>query len=272
MKRKTTFGFALLIALACLPAIRAEGLSASRMAKIEASVADVRLPELPATAAQIVFQASDAEKTDVAVAVVKSILADHPATAAAIVGAIAKVAPEISPKVAATAAELVPVQAAQIARAAAITAPKESGRIAVAVSKVVPKSRDQIMQFVLKTGLTSVSEVVAAVLSDNPVQQEAIAKDLAPRLRRASAGLAGTPSGNVTITIVGGFIRDTITIEVSFTDPVTGVTTTVRTTLNTTTEFTPPPQLVLSGTITLGVTQARDAGVPDGILEYIKAH
>jgi len=138
-------------------------------AQVNKSVENVPVSELAAKAAEMVTQASPADREDVAVATVQAIVGKRAPLAVTVVASIAKAAPEVAAAAAGKATELNPVRAASIARVAALAAPKYATKIAVAVAKAAPKSASEVAEAVTfavpSVGMSVADAVVAAVPS-----------------------------------------------------------------------------------------------------------
>lgn len=198
MKRNQVTLAVLLAALSFFAAPSANAISRSDIVAIKKAVADVPAAEMAATAAQLVSQATAADRQQVAVTAVREIASKRPAVLVAVVAAIAKVAPDVSVAVATEAAKLVGKQAAEIAKAAATGAPEQADKIAAAVAKVSPKAATTVAREVALVAPEQTTRIVEHVLASVPAAQTAISADATiTRLSQRSAGTQG-PTGNIT--------------------------------------------------------------------------
>jgi hypothetical protein len=137
-------------ALLLLAALLSLGISASaaltdaQTASVKKAFNKVPALELPAKAARMVTQASASVKEDMAVEVVRTIIAKNPASAVAVVSAISAACPEVAPAVAAAASSMLKEQAVMIVAAAEKAAPKFSSKIYAAVSTAVPSAQAKL--------------------------------------------------------------------------------------------------------------------------------
>jgi hypothetical protein len=219
MKRNKATLAVLLAALSFFAAPSASAISQSDVVAIRKTVANVPAAELAAKAAQIVAQASNADRQEVALATVREIVSKRPATLVAAVAAIAKTSPEVTVAVVTEAARLANDQAPEIAKAAASSAPAQSDRIAAAVAKAAPKSATQVTRAVATVVPTQTSRIVERVVASVPSARAEIASDsVITRLTQRSAAttgntgiittrpgtIAGTPAPDVPPTSVSG--------------------------------------------------------------------
>lgn len=135
---------ALIAALLALTVSSANALTDVQANSINKMFSKVSAPELAGKAAQFVSQASTADKEEIAVAVVRAVLAKNPTVAATLISSIVTAAPEVAPAVTATAVSILKPQAEAIALAAAKAAPSFSERICLAVSEVVPSNAESV--------------------------------------------------------------------------------------------------------------------------------
>jgi len=164
--KKTTALIAALLALTVSSANALTDVQASSISKVFNKVS---APELAGKAAQFISQASAADKEEVAVAVVRAILAKNPTVAATLVSSIVTVAPEVAPAVTAAAASMLKPQAEAIAVAAAKAAPNYSERICQSVAEVVPTSADSVQTRVRSSVRSAATPVSGAfVISFTP--------------------------------------------------------------------------------------------------------
>ena len=122
----TTAAFLVAISLA---APSAYALSAADAKAVKKAVTSVPLPEMPAKAAELVKNASKADREAVAVTATRAAIYKSRSSAPQIVASISKVAPDLAPAVSMAAAEMEGNQAGLIARAASIAAPGSKAQI-----------------------------------------------------------------------------------------------------------------------------------------------
>jgi hypothetical protein len=207
MKRNNVSLAVLLAALSCFGASSANALPQSQLVSIKQAVANAPVAELAAQAAQLVTQATKADREEVAVVVVREVVSRKPATAAAVVGAVSKVAPELSATVAAEAAKLSESQAPEIARAATTAAPAHAEKIAAAVAKVAPASSLKIARRAVATTPEQASKIVEAIIAAVPSSRASIASDTAiTALARVSQSSASETGGSGVISSRPGTI------------------------------------------------------------------
>lgn len=156
MSKKLTWTVVVVAALQFAGSFRVQALTVAESKQIKHAVLGVPLPELPAKATQVVAKAEMKDQSEVAVLVVKTIVAKNKAVATAVVAAISKAYPELAGVVAAAAAELDKSQAVAIADAAGMAAPMSSAEIAALVTKVVPERAAAIKPAAFR-GFASVS-------------------------------------------------------------------------------------------------------------------
>jgi hypothetical protein len=194
MKRKPVTLAVLLAALSLFAAPSASAITQQDVQAIKNAVADVPAAEVAAKAAQFVRQATPAERQDVALAMIREIVAKKPATVLAAVAAISKAAPETSAAVAAEAARLSIDQAAAIAKAATLGAPAEAEKIAAAVAKVSPKSATEITRMVASLVPDQTATIMKEVGASVPSAQTAISQDptLTRLTQRSASGTTET--------------------------------------------------------------------------------
>jgi hypothetical protein len=207
MKRKIVSLAVLLAALSFFAAPSATALSTTELLAIKKAVVEVPAAEVAARAAQIVKQASKADRKDVALATIREIVSSRPATIVQVVAAIAKTAPELSVAVAGEAAKLATDQSAEIAKAAATGAPSQADQIAAAVAKVAPGSAVKVTQAVASLVPEQASAISEAVVASVPTAQSQIAND--PVIRGMRARSASSPAGGGIIVARPGTIRGT---------------------------------------------------------------
>lgn len=119
---------ALFVALAAMTT-PAYALTTAQAKKIKETVLSVPVPEMPATAADLVTTSEKKDREDVAVTVVRAVIAKHRAAAPVVVAAISKVAPEVSAAIVKAATQAVPEQKSQIVMAATTAAPSQAAAI-----------------------------------------------------------------------------------------------------------------------------------------------
>lgn len=192
MKRNKATLAVLLAALSFFAAPSASAISQSDVLAIKKAVANVPAAEVAAKAGQIVSQASDSDRKEVALATVRETVGQKPAALVAVVAAIAKAAPEVTVAVAAEAAKLSNDQAADIAKAATTSAPDQAEQIAAAVAKATPKSATSVARSVATVTPDRTDKIVEVVLAAVPAARNEIANDSTlTRLSQRSAGTQG---------------------------------------------------------------------------------
>ncbi len=207
MKRNPVTLAVLLAALSFFAAPSASAISQQDIQAIKKEVASVPAAETAAKAAQIVSQAAQADRQDVALATIREIISNKPGTLLAVVAAIAKAAPETSAAVAAEAAKLVRDQSAEIAKAAASGAPDHAQEIAAAVAKASPNRATQVARSVSTSVPDQTSLIVEKVIASVPESRTSISKDAT--LTRLSQRSSATTGGTGIITTRPGTIRGT---------------------------------------------------------------
>jgi hypothetical protein len=129
---------ALFVALAAMTT-PAYALTSVQAKRIKETVLSVPVPEMPAKAADIVTATEKKDREEVAVTLVRAVIAKHRAAAPVLVAAISKVAPEVSAAVAKAATQEAPEQKSQILSAATTAAPGQASLIStVSQSAVTP--------------------------------------------------------------------------------------------------------------------------------------
>lgn len=144
------------VVLQCAVATSAQALTLAERKQIEHVVLAVPLPEMPARAAEVVVKSAKADRSEVAVLAVKSIMAKHKAAAPLVVAAIAKAAPDVAAAAAAAAVEVDRTQAVAVVEAAGMAAPLASAEIAAAVTQVSP-TQSRVIKAAAFRGLASIS-------------------------------------------------------------------------------------------------------------------
>ena len=155
--KKTT---ALIAALLALTVSSANALTEVQTDSISKMFNKVPVAEVSGKAAQFISQTPASDKEEVAVAVVRTVLAKNPTVAATLISSIVTVAPEVAPAVVAEAVSNSKPQAEAIAIAAAKAAPNYSERICQSVAEVVPSSADTI-QTRVRTSLRNAATPVS---------------------------------------------------------------------------------------------------------------
>jgi len=156
MKNKFTWMVMTSLALQFVVATSAQALTLAERKQIKHVALEVSLPEIPARAAEVVVKSAKADRAEVAVLVVKSIVAKHKAAAPLVVAAIAKAAPEVAGVAAAAAVQVDRTQAVAIADAAGMAAPWASADIAALVTQAAPEKAAAIKPAAFR-GFASVS-------------------------------------------------------------------------------------------------------------------
>jgi hypothetical protein len=198
---------ALVLVGLCATATSTYALPQSQIVSIKQSVATAPVAELPARAAQIVSQASQADQEKVALVTVREAIARRPATAAAVVGAISKVAPEATVAVAAEAARLSSEQASEIARAAATATPAQAHKIAAAVAQAAPTSAVKVTRVVAWAVPQHAWGIVENVVAAVPQAKTQIEQDQTiAAITRSSQSSASQSGGGGVITTIPGTI------------------------------------------------------------------
>ena len=223
-------------------------------------LAAVPATELPAKAAELVYQAKPAEREATTVQVVKGAVSLNPAAAAIIVGAVARAVPEMASVAAGAAAAEQPKQARAIAKAAAAAAPSQAARVVEAVCRVVPKQYQAVAVAVAQAVPGANKEIVKAVGVALP--------ELRVSLERAVAGYGGN------VVSVGDTLAQAARIAQSSGPEGTAAAATQP---NTATRPMPlsrgpgvgPPYVTLSITPT-NVTSVNTEPVPEGGRNYAK--
>jgi hypothetical protein len=139
--------------------------------------------ELPAKAANLVAQASAADKENVTVAVVKAAIGINPSAAVAIVSTVARENRTVAPIAAVTAATLQRNRIDQIAKAAAAAAPSEAAKIVTALIREFPQGYGVIAIAAAEGAPTAAREILAVVADFVPALQSGI--------QNATASFAG---------------------------------------------------------------------------------
>src|SRR3954471_6325266 len=135
MKKLVTMA-ALLVALT-LAAPSAFALSSAQAKAVKKAVTSVPVAEMPAKAAQLVTEASKADREAVAVTAVRAAIYKSRASARLIVSAVVKAAPEVAGAVTLAASEMEAGQAGYIASAAISSAPSAKTQIVSSANRGV---------------------------------------------------------------------------------------------------------------------------------------
>lgn len=125
-KLVTTAAFIVALAMA---APSAYAITAAQAKAVKKAVTSVPVAEMPATAAQLVKQASKEDREAVAVTAVRAGIYKSRSSARLMVSAVAKVAPEVAGAVTRAASEMESAQAGMIATAAITAAPSAKTEI-----------------------------------------------------------------------------------------------------------------------------------------------
>lgn len=129
---------------------------------------EVPLPELTTRGSQIVANASDEERAEATVAVVKAVLAKSPSSAPALVGSIARTTPKMAAVAASTASTLKPAQARAITAAAVQSAPKQTKSIVHDTAKSLPTQYNHIAVAAAIVNPAASSDILSAVSTAVP--------------------------------------------------------------------------------------------------------
>lgn len=204
MKRKQVTLAVILAALSCLAAPSALAISEADVLTIKKAVATVPGAEISAKAAQLVAQAADKDRKEVALITVREVASKRPGAIIPVIGAIAKAAPEVSVSVAEEAVKLVDYLAPEIAKAAAAGAPAHADKIAAATAKMAPKSATKVTLYVASVVPDQALKVVETVVAMVPAAQTEISNE--PSLARLTRRSAGNQGGSGIITSRPGTI------------------------------------------------------------------
>lgn len=150
----TTAAFLVAISLATPSAY---ALSAAEAKAVKKAVTSVPLPEMPAKAAELVKNASKADREAVAVTATRAAIYKSRSSAPQVVASISKIAPDLAPAVSMAAAEMEGNQAGLIARAAVIAAPSAKAQIFSSVN-----TGASLGMSIPSTGGSAVSSVASA--------------------------------------------------------------------------------------------------------------
>lgn len=164
MKKTTSF----VLSAALLVTSMAFGKDAPRTNPFKQVLSSVPAAELPAQAAELVFQAKGEDQAATTTDVVKAAVGLKPAAAPAIVAAIAKKVPDMAAVSAGVAATEQPKQAAAIAKAAAAAAPDQTREIVLAVCRAVPSDYRNVAVAVSKAVPSASDKILGAVASGFP--------------------------------------------------------------------------------------------------------
>lgn len=166
---------ALCLCLVTATAFAAENTSVDTKA-ISKSLSSVPAPELAATAAKLVKDASAAQVQDTVREVVRLAVKQNSAASVAVVGAVASQSRESAPIAAGTAAVLAPKQAIAIAKAAATAAPSQAAKIVQAVCEAAPKQYRDIALTVSRVAPDQAKAIVDALADALPQLKDRIAQ------------------------------------------------------------------------------------------------
>jgi hypothetical protein len=207
MKRKQVTLAVLLAALSFFAAPSASALSQSDVQVIKKAVATVPAAEVAAKAAQLISEASKADRQEVALTTLRAVASTRPAALVAVVAAMAKVAPDVSAVVAAEAAKLSSDQASEIAKAAVTSAPGQAAKIAAAVAKETPVSATKVTRSVALIVPEQTNAIKEAVVASVPAAKTDLANDTT--ITRLSLRSSAAPGATGVITTRPGTIRGT---------------------------------------------------------------
>lgn len=144
---------------------------------IATAIADASILELAPKAAEIVRNADEKDRKEVAVLVVGLVVSKTPNLVLSLVEQIVKVAPETAPAVAAAASEMVPGRMHAILRIAASYAPDRASQVAAEVSKVSPQSAVHIAKRVVGIVPEETHRVLEAIVVAVPSARQQIESD-----------------------------------------------------------------------------------------------
>ena len=114
--------------------------SSAQLKAIKKTISSVPVPELPATAAELVTQASREDREIVAITALKAAIYKSRASTPLVVAAISKAAPDVAAPVARIAAQMESSQSASITAAAVDAAPHAKAEIVSSVQQGVSAS------------------------------------------------------------------------------------------------------------------------------------
>jgi hypothetical protein len=137
MKMKQLVTTAAFLVAMTLAAPTAHALTAAQAKAVKKAVTSVAIPEMPAKAAELVMQASKADREGTAVAAVQAAVYKSRSSLLPVVAAVSKAAPDLAPMISQVAAEMERTQGANIARTAMISAPQSKSAITASVNRGV---------------------------------------------------------------------------------------------------------------------------------------
>lgn len=140
MKKMITLIAALLVAAT----VSASALTTEQVSVIEDSISNAKLAKVGATASELVTKATEADRQDVVVQVIRATKSHKAGALVQTVVAISKANPEMASVAASTAANLSKKQALKIATAAMKAAPAYADAISTEVASVAPEYAAQI--------------------------------------------------------------------------------------------------------------------------------
>lgn len=163
---------ALLLAISSVQASDVRSVGVKNSVKVEAiksSLNGLSAVEIPAKASDLVKAASKEDRLGTAKAILQQVLAQRPQMAVQMVASILKAAPETASGVTSLAISIVPQFADVIIRAAAISAPAFAGEIAVASSEVFPDNKSDIVSIV-SLAIPALADKVASAVANAPTR------------------------------------------------------------------------------------------------------
>jgi hypothetical protein len=170
--------FRLLLLAAALSTPLAASASAPTLPDFHQPLSDVRPPELPATAAALVREATDAARSETTAEVVRVASTINPSAMLSVVGAISRSTPAMAPIAAATAAGEQPRLAWAFARTAALAAPDYAGDVVSSTAQAVPSQRLEIATAVARAIPQSGHSVLTALSKVDPALEPYLAEGL----------------------------------------------------------------------------------------------
>ena len=184
MKIKQLVTIAAFMAAVALMSPSAQALTKAQEKAVKKAVTSVPVAEMPAKAAELVTEASKADRRSVAVVAVRAAIFKSRSSAPQVVAAVAKAAPDLAAVVSQAASEMEGQQAGLIARAATIAAPSAKTDIAISVNRGVAIAN-------------GASAVFAPTTSSTPNTTPAQTSDAVRNTPGTviTAGVVGTPAG-----------------------------------------------------------------------------
>lgn len=152
----------------CFASTSGFAITASQVEGIKSALSLASVPEMPATAAQLVSAAKADEREGVAQAAVRAVLETKPALAGAMVNAIAKTSPDVAAATAVAAAVKQPKQIGIITKAAVSGAPTRAGSIVAALCKQFPAKYNLIALAADEAAPLAGKEILNAVAANVP--------------------------------------------------------------------------------------------------------